>query len=135
MYDFKISGIDLDNSGWFTVNHRRDYFTAILMHRCVTGTAPVYLSDKFKSSHGSGIITMSQTNKRVCWYRSQIRRCLSNLFLVRDPEFGMVCQLVVEGPGILKILRTWLSLSLKHSHYICFNLKFNVLAIPISVNL
>ncbi len=33
-----------------------------LLYRCVTGTAPVYVSEKFESSHRSDIITRSQTN-------------------------------------------------------------------------
>ena len=54
MYDSNVCGIDLvKQCGWCTVRQRREYFSAIPVNRCVTGTAPVYLSEKFDSSHGA----------------------------------------------------------------------------------
>ncbi len=64
VYDFKVSCIVLIKQfRWFSVHQRRDYFTAIPMHRCVTATAPGYLSERCEFIHGSDVITKSQTNE------------------------------------------------------------------------
>ena len=48
IYDWTIDGVQLVKQlGWLTVKERRDYFTAILMYRCLNGMAPHYLSDNF----------------------------------------------------------------------------------------
>ena len=36
-----------------TLRERRDYFTSLLMYRCMAGTAPFYLSSHFNVSHES----------------------------------------------------------------------------------
>ena len=47
-YDWTIRGIDIVKLlNWQTVRERRDYFTSLLMYRCMAGTAPFYLSSHF----------------------------------------------------------------------------------------
>jgi hypothetical protein len=47
-FSWDASGTELVKSlGWFTVRQRRDYFTGVLMHRCLHEAAPPYLCQQF----------------------------------------------------------------------------------------
>ena len=59
--------------GWQTVPERRDYFTCVLMFKCLNGQAPTFLQEKFTFvSHGlstraeiSGNLVIPQPNFEV----------------------------------------------------------------------
>ena len=51
-FDTNSSSIQLIKSlGWFNVVQRLDYLCVLLMHKCVKGEAPYYLSDQFLIRH------------------------------------------------------------------------------------
>ena len=49
VFDWNVRDIDvIPRLGWQSVRQCRDYFTAVLMYRCLKGDAPFYLSGDFK---------------------------------------------------------------------------------------
>ena len=47
LYDFSISGLSIVKSnGWLSVRQRRDFLYCVLIHKCIFGDAPNYLSDQ-----------------------------------------------------------------------------------------
>ncbi len=101
----------------YYVRQRKDHFTAILlslMYICVTGTAPVYLSEKSKSSPGSDTITRS--NEELVVPTPKTWRYSGSLLLTRDIEFEMVS---VRRDGNIDNYKN-MTKPLKHSHYLIF---------------
>ena len=47
-FDFNVSSLEIIKSlRWQNVTERRDFLCSILMHKCLYGHAPSYLSDQF----------------------------------------------------------------------------------------
>ncbi len=58
IYDWTLNGIDIISQlGWQTARERREYFTCVLMFKCLNGQAPTSLQEKFTFvSHGLSIL-------------------------------------------------------------------------------
>ncbi len=53
----------------------RDYFTAVLMYRCIKGDAPFYLTTHFTAIQQNHIITVQDGLYPMCMYQDRILSC------------------------------------------------------------
>ncbi len=72
---------------------------------------------KFESSHGSDIITRSQSNEELVVPKPNLE-IIMQFVAYQEPRIWNGLPISVRRVEILKILRTWLSLSVKHNHYL-----------------